>query len=793
MNPVFKIIAALLALILAAGIGLSIALAALYVYYAPTLPEADAVRDVRLQTPLQVRSADGRLMGEFAEERRIPVPIEAIPQQVRDAFIAAEDERFYDHPGVDVLGLARAALNLVSTGGERSQGGSTITMQLARNIFLTRERTYERKLREIFLAIRLEQELEKDEILELYLNKIYLGQRAYGIEAASRVYFGRSLDALELDEIATLAALPKAPSTTNPVTSPERAEVRRNYVLRRMLETGAIDEAAFEAAISRPVLSERHTAATEIDAHWVAEMARQMVVNLWGDEAYRRGLQVHTTIDSRQQEAANQALREGLLEYDERHGFRGPEMRIPDATLDDAEARERALKAIGAHGRLLFPAVVMNPDDDGVLRVDGGRIGEQEILPEDREWAGSPAFQRGDVIRIRPHTEGRWRLAQKPEVTGAVIAQAPEDGAITALAGGFDFFENRYDRTTQAQRQPGSAFKPLVYALALREGYRPDSTVIDAPMVFNDPALGAEWRPQNYTRRFHGETTLREALANSRNLASIRLLDRLGTGNVHQELTRFGLSRETQPNNLSMVLGTGTLTPLQLNNAYGVFASGGRLNSPWIISRIETVDGEVLYEAATERACPAPCASPEGQDLPLVASSGPLQYTDPVPVLEPGVAWQMGEMLRSVITSGTGRRALELGRSDLAGKTGTTNDYRDAWFAGFNADLVATAWIGFDDNRELGRRESGGRAALPIWTRFMGSVLSDQPDHPLERPDDLVRVAILPNGQRAPSDDAPGATNQWLLPHQIPERGHVIPGGGGDNGGNGSQQPELVF
>ncbi|WP_018140162.1 penicillin-binding protein 1A [Thioalkalivibrio sp. ALJ7] len=793
MNPVLKIITALLALILAAGIGLSIALAALYVHYAPTLPEADAVRDVRLQTPLQVRSADGRLMGEFAEERRIPVSMDAIPQQVREAFIAAEDERFYDHPGVDVMGLARAALNVVSTGGERSQGGSTITMQLARNIFLTRERTYERKLREIFLAIRLEQEMTKDEILELYLNKIYLGQRAYGIEAASRVYFGRSLDQLELDEIATLAALPKAPSTTNPVTSPERAEIRRNYVLRRMLETGAIDEQAFEEALARPVLSERHTAATEIDAHWVAEMARQMVVNLWGDEAYRRGLQVHTTIDARQQEAANQALREGLLEYDERHGFRGPEMRIPSTTLEDADARERALKAIGVHGRLLFPAVVLEPSGEGVLQVDGGPIGELEIRPEDREWAGSPDFAPGDVIRVRPYVDGRWRLAQKPEVTGAVIAQSPEDGAILALAGGFDFFENRYDRTTQAQRQAGSAFKPLVYSLALRQGHRPDGTVIDAPMVFDDPALGAEWRPQNYTRRFHGETTLREALANSRNLASIRLLNTLGTRNVHQELARFGLDQEAQPDNLSMVLGTGTLTPLQLNNAYGVFASGGRLNSPWIISRIETVDGEVLYEAATERACPAPCENPKGQDLPLVASGGALQYTDPVPVLEPGVAWQMSDMLRSVITSGTGRRAMELGRSDLAGKTGTTNSYRDAWFAGFNAELVATAWIGFDDNRELGRRESGGRAALPIWTRFMGNVLADQPERPVERPDDVVRTAILPNGQRAPSDDAPGARNQWLLPNQIPERGHAMPGRGSGNGSETGQDPELVF
>ncbi len=789
MNPLLKIFTALLALFLAAAIGVSIAVAALYVHYAPTLPDAEAVRDVRLQTPLQIRAADGALMGEFAEERRIPLAIDDIPERVRQAFIAAEDERFYDHPGVDVLGLARAALNLVSTGGERSQGGSTITMQLARNIFLTRERTYERKLREIFLAIRLERELEKDEILELYLNKIYLGQRAYGIEAASRIYFGRGLDELDLDQIAILAALPKAPSTTNPVSNPRRAEVRRNYVLRRMLDTGAIDATEFEEAVARPVRSERHVAASEIDAHWVAETVRQMVVNLWGAEAYRRGLQVHTTIDPDYQEAANQALREGLLEYDERHAYRGPELRLPAATREDPEARARALTAIGVYGRLLFPAAVLEHSPEDMLRVDGGAIGELEIAPDDTEWAGSPAFERGDVIRIRPHVDGRWRLTQKPEVTGAIIAQSPEDGAIVALAGGFDFFDNRFDHAIQAERQPGSAFKPLVYALALREGYHPNSRLVDAPMVFDDPALGAEWRPQNYSRRFQGETSMREALANSRNLASIRLLNRIGTGAIHTELGRFGLDPATQPNNLSMVLGTGSITPLQLNNAYAVFASGGKLLSPWLISRIETVDGEVLYEAPTDRACPAPCENPAGQELPLNTPQGPLRYSDPVPVLEPGVAWQTSRMLREVITSGTGRRALALGRNDLAGKTGTTNDYRDAWFAGYNGDLVATAWVGFDDNRELGRQESGGRVALPLWTRFMGSVLADRPEHPVARPDDLIRVEILPDGGRAESGSA-SASTEWLLPHQIPERGQSAHN---DIHGDNDRASELVF
>lgn len=791
MNPILKLLAALMALFLAAGIGIAVAIVALYVHYAPGLPDAESVRDVRLQTPLRVYSADGQLMGEYAEERRVPLRFEEIPERVREAFIAAEDERFYSHPGVDVFGLARASLNLVMSGGDRSQGGSTITMQLARNIFLTRERTYERKLREIFLAIRLERELSKDEILELYLNKIYLGQRAYGVEAASRVYFGRSLDELELDQIATLAALPKAPSTTNPVTSPQRAEIRRNYVLRRMLETGVISEAEFEEARVRQMISERHSAATEVDAHWVAEAARQIVVNLWGEDAYRDGYRVYTTIDSGQQEAANRALRDGLLQYDERHGYRGPEEQLPADTLADADARSRALEAIGVYGRLLYPAVVLERTAEGGLRVDGGRIGEVTVGPKDLEWAGTPELQRGDVIRVRPYDDDRWRLTQKPEVTGAIIAQSPNDGAILALAGGFDYFANRYDHSLQAQRQPGSAFKPLVYALALREGWRPDSPVIDAPMVFDDPALGAEWRPQNYERRFHGETTLREALARSRNLASIRLLDEVGAARVHGELGRFGLPPESQPRNLSMVLGTGSVTPLQLNNAYGVFASGGNLNTPWIIARIEDEDGEVLYRAPTERACPAPCEDPPGQDLYLGTASGPLQYADPTPVLEPGVAWQTYTMLQRVIAAGTGTRARELGRSDLAGKTGTTNNYRDAWFAGFNADLVATAWIGFDDNRELGRHESGGRAALPLWVRFMGSVLEDTPERPLERPDDLVEAAILPNGRLAPSTDTPGTSTEWLLPHQLPERGQAAPTAPGDT--NGVQQPELVF
>ncbi len=803
MPLLVRIILALLSLAVGAGIASIAVLLGLYFYYAPGLPAVDTLREVRLQTPLQVYTHDRRLISEFAEQRREPVPIAEMPERLLQAFVAAEDERFYRHRGVDPVGLLRAGINLFST-GERTQGGSTITMQLARNFFLTRERTYERKIREIFLALQIERELSKDQILELYLNKIYLGQRAYGIAAAASVYFGRDLDELDLDQMAILAALPKAPSTTNPVTSPERAQNRRNYVLRRMLELGLISEEEHAAAVARPVLSQIHVSATEVDAHWVAEAARQTVFNLWGEDAYVRGLRVYTTIDTSAQEAANAALREGLLEYDQRHGYRGPELSLDEVVVGDPEERRSALASIGVHGQMLFPALVLESGENGVV-VDTAGLGEKRLEGDDLAWARpdgtrvSDWLKRGDVVRIQPTAAGDWRLSQIPEVAGALVAQAPEDGAILAWAGGFDFFENRFDRVLQAERQPGSAFKPLIYALALQDGMTPTSTLVDAPLVFSDPALEAEWRPENYSRSFHGATTMREALANSRNLASIRLLNSVGVHQIHDNLGVFGLNLEQHPRNLSMALGTGTLTPLELNNAYALFANGGRLTTPWLIERIEEVDGTLLYQAPTARTCPEPCTSPAGQNLQLATTHGPLQYADPVPVLEPGIAWQMSQMLGGVIRSGTGRRAMELGRTDLGGKTGTTNSYRDAWFAGFNGELAATAWIGFDDNQELGSRETGGRAALPIWMGFMQRALAGRPEAPIPRPEGLIDVALLPETGERTTDDDPRGQREWLLPEQIPERSARIPANpdadaeDGRNDTRNHTQPEFIF
>jgi penicillin-binding protein 1A len=449
---------------------------------------------------------------------------------------------------------------------------------------------------------------------------------------------------------------------------------------------------------------------------------------------------------------------------------------------------------------MLFPALVLEADENGIV-VDTAGLGEKRLENDDLAWARPARVQvsdwlkPGDVVRIQPTAEGDWRLSQVPEVTGALIGQAPEDGAILALAGGFDFFENRFDRALQAERQPGSAFKPLLYSLALQNGMTPASTLIDAPLVFSDPALGAEWRPENYSRSFRGATTMREALANSRNLASIRLLNSIGVNQTHDNLGRFGLDPAQHPRNLSMALGTGTLTPIELNNAYVVFANGGRLTTPWLIGRIEEVDGTLLYQAPTARTCPEPCTSPAGQNLQLATARGPLQYADPVPTLEPGVAWQMSQMLGGVIRSGTGRRAMELGRTDLGGKTGTTNSYRDAWFAGFNAELAATAWIGFDDNRELGSQETGGRAALPIWMGFMQRVLAGRPEAPVPRPEDLVEVALLPDTGERTTDDDPRGRREWLLPEQIPERSALVPADPeeGAAGDRSDAQPEFIF
>lgn len=769
-----------LALILAAAAALGaaavlFAVFAAYTYVAPGLPDVATLRDVRLEAPLRVYSRDGRLLAEFGEKRRIPVTYSDLPPPLVQAFIAAEDDRFFHHPGVDYQGILRAAIAYLTT-GERRQGGSTITMQVARNFLLSSEKTFLRKVREIFISFRIESALSKEEIFTLYMNKIFLGHRAFGVGAAAEVYYGKPLAALTLDEIATLAGLPKAPSTDNPVTSPERAAQRRNYVLRRMLELGYIDEEQYRNASAAPIVASIHGPKVEGEASYVAEMARAYMLRQFGEEAYTAGYRVKTTLDARLQDAAVQSLRRALREYDRRHGYRGPVDRRPDLPADDPAAWERVLDEYPRVAEIELALVLDAGADSADVFVPGhGRI---ELALDDVRWARpyidenrmgprpsavSDAVQRGDVIYVRYENE-RWQLAQAPAVQGALVSLDPRDGAVLALVGGYDFHLSKFNRAVQARRQPGSSFKPFVYSAALEHGFTPATLVPDAPIVYMDAGLEHAWRPENYTREFGGPIRLREALVKSRNLVSIRVLRRVGIPQTIEHLERFGFEREELPHNLSLALGTATLSPLQMASAYTVLANGGYLTEPYFIERIEDARGQVVYEADPLVACPE-CTPPvETMTNPLLASGPvteeppPPPECDPMPgyrsphglehmapqTITPQNAYLIADMMRDVIKRGTGVGARELGRNDLSGKTGTTNDQRDAWFSGFNADLVTTVWVGFDDLAPLGNGEVGGRVALPAWKYYMGTALAGQPDHIVPQPWGLVRVKIVP-------------------------------------------------
>ena len=728
-------------------------LVAAYMVLAPGLPSVEQVRNVQLQVPLRVYTADGKLIDEFGERWRTPVQLDDVPDTLIQAFLAAEDRRFRQHPGVDYQGLMRAVWYLVRT-GEIGPGGSTITMQLARNLFLTREQTYIRKIREIFLALRIERELDKDTILELYLNKIFLGQRAYGVQAAAEVYYGRSLSDLTLAEQAMIAGLPKAPSTWNPIASQPSALQRRAYVLGRMRAEGFIDEARYQEAMEAPVTARRHRRDREVSAPYVAEMARQWAVDRYGaEQAYTGGYRVFTTISAERQAHARAAVRRGLHAYDERHGYRGPldNLEPVEAEVDETPLFER-LAAYPRPGGLQTGRVqsvdersveVFTAEGEVVTIPWGGlswarpHLG-RNALGRNPDVAGD-ILTEGDVIHLR-QTDSEWRLAQVPEPQAALISLAPEDGRMEAVIGGYDFADSRFNRATQARRQPGSAFKPLVYSAALEAGMTPATLINDAPVVFSDAALESVWRPENYSGRVFGPTRLRESLIHSRNLVSIRVLREIGVGRAIDHMKRYGLSEEALPANLSLALGSGSLTPLELARAYAVFANGGYLVEPYFIDRVEQT-GEPVYEAYPTRAA-------DPGDMPPAAASeaGPLR-----PAARPAEriiserdAWQMRSMLEDVVTSGTARSARRLGRSDLAGKTGTTNEQIDAWFAGFNSALVTSAWVGFDELETLGQFETGSRAALPIWTEFMGRALSGVPEAQPSRPDGLVTVRIDP-------------------------------------------------
>jgi penicillin-binding protein 1A len=779
---VFLLVTGLLACIGGAG---------MYWYLAPKLPPIDSLKDVQLQEPLRVYSRDGRLIAEFGEKRRTPLKFEQIPDLMVKAVLAAEDERFYQHPGVDWQGLTRAVVHVIRT-GEKGPGGSTITMQVARNFFLGREKTYMRKINEILLALKIEKELTKDDILELYFNKIFLGHRAYGVEAAALVYYGARLEELSIAQIAMIAGLPKAPSRFNPIVNPERAMARRNYVLGRMRELDAISEEDYQVAIATPVTARLHGLSVEVEAPYVAEMVRAYVEELLGEEAYTAGYRVYTTIDSRLQEAANQALRMNLLAYDQRHGFRTPEFHVD---LADPQVSLDAVLADIPSTAGLLPAVVVGVEDQMVTAY-AKIFGEIQIPWQGLDWARAyvdenrrgpkletahDVLKPGDVVRVQLQENG-WRLVQVPDVEGALVALNPEDGAVVSLTGGFDFYRSKFNRATQAERQPGSNFKPFIYSAALEYGFTAASVINDAPVVFDDPGLEAVWRPENYSGKFFGPTRLRVALFKSRNLVSIRLLRAIGINYAIDYLKRFGLAVDRVPHDLSLALGSGSVTPLEMARGYAVLANGGYLVDPYFVERIEASDGSLWYQADSVRVC-RDCDDKEAMvvnverdatlDEVVFADDAVEEKAHAPRVLSPQNVWVMNSMMRDVITQGTGRRALRLKRADLAGKTGTTNDQQDAWFSGFNQKLVTITWVGFDQLGPLGRRETGAGAALPMWIDFMRVALDGVPEEPLTQPDGLVTVRIDPESGLLASASQPGAVFETFRTDQVPRQSLV--------------------
>ena len=744
----------------------TLAVMAGYAYVAPSLPGTASLREVTLEVPLRVRDRNGALIAEYGEKRREPLTFDQIPTTLRQAFLAAEDDRFYEHPGVDYQGIVRAVGQLILT-GERRQGGSTITMQLARNIFLTPERTYVRKLKEVFLALQMERDLDKDEILTLYLNKIYLGNRAYGVGAAAKVYYGKAIGELELPQWAMIAGLPKAPSRYNPIADPERAKVRRNYVLRRMHDLGQIDEPSMLAAQAAPVTARLHSAAIEVAAPYAAEMVRAELFERYGEAAYSDGFEVITTLDGRLQNAALAALRAGLVDYDRRHGWRGPEHRSATGAPDTA-----ALDALLANAPRvgdLLPALVTSVDPTGATlkTLDGQQV---ELGVAAFQWARpyvdadhigtqpkSPGevVAAGDLVRVaRSDDETGWVLAQVPKVEGALVSSDADTGAIQAIVGGYDFFRSKFNRADHALRQAGTGFKPILYSAALDHGYTPASIINDAPITIRDAALEGVWRPENYGHKFKGPTRLREALAQSRNLVSIRLLQAVGVAPVIEQADRFGLDTARLPHNLSLALGSGEVTPLDLNGAYAVFANGGFRVEPYLVEQINRA-GVGVYRATPRVACRAGCTP----DQPRAAR-----------VLDARTHYLISSMLREVVQSGTARRARSLGRRDLAGKTGTSNDYRDAWFNGYVPGLITTVWIGFDDNAELGRGEAGGRAALPVWIDYMRVALNGRPERDFPEPPGIVNVRIDPDTGLAATAGQTGTIVEIFRSDQLPRR-----------------------
>ncbi|HEX9435283.1 MAG TPA: penicillin-binding protein 1A [Burkholderiales bacterium] len=692
----------------------------------PNLPELGALTAYQPKIPLRIYTAEGTLIGEFGEERRAVVSIADVPPQLKNAIIAAEDERFYQHPGIDYIGVLRAAYANLVAGGRR-QGASTITMQVARNFFLSSEKTLTRKLYEALLAFKIEHSLNKEQILELYVNQIYLGQRAYGFGAASQTYFGKALDQLSLGEIAMLAGLPKAPSLYNPIANPQRAKQRQGYVLRRMSELGYVTAAQYDEALKAPLRARREVSEYSLHAEYAAEMVRQALAEHYPEDVYTRGFRVYTTLRKADQEAAYDALRRGALDYDRRQGYRGPEGffelrpnagedEYDDALADHADSDDLAAAVVLSVDAKEIEAA-LRTGEKLTLSGEGLRFAARALDPK---TASQKRIRRGSIIRVQ--REGKtWQIAQLPEIESAFVSLDPQDGAIRALVGGFDFGRNKFNHVTQAWRQPGSSFKPFIYSAALEKGFTPATVIPDEPVVLEAEETGSQrWEPKNYDGKFEGPMRLRTALAKSKNMVSIRILDAIGAKYAQEYVTRFGFDAERHPPYLTMALGAGSVTMWQLARAYSVFANGGYLVQPYFIHKIVDDRGNVLALAEAHRA---------GDEA--------------LRVIDARNAFIMDNMMQDVTRIGTAARAARLGRSDIAGKTGTTNEFVDAWFAGYQPALVAISWVGFDQPKTLGKNQTGGVVALPIWVSYMEKILKDVPEMPREMPPGIV---VLPTG-----------------------------------------------
>lgn len=776
MTFIYYITRHLFAPLFLAAIFSIVTVTSIYFYYLPQIPSVSALRDTQLNLPLRVYSKDNELIAEFGEYRRRPITYDQVPDDLRNAFISIEDSRFYSHKGVDFRGVARAIVAALKQ-GRVTQGASTITMQVARNFYLSNARTFDRKLREVLLALKIEDELAKEEILELYLNKIFLGKRSYGVGSAAEIYYGKKVEELTLAQSAMIAGLPKAPSTYNPVINPKRAKLRRDYILKRMSELDYITESAYKTALVEELSATIHNVESETYAPYMAEMARSDAIKRFGEEnIYKLGLKIYTTLDSAEQDNAISTLRDNLLKYTKRHGYLGAEDSISLDTVKDKIAKQDKLKEYKVFAQL-YPAIVTAVDDKEATLEVYKQSEPIKLTIKEIEWAReyinenkrgskpkkvSEVLNLGDIIRVSKDDKDTWNLTQVPKVSGALVSMNPQNGAIEAIAGGFDFTYSKFNRALQAKRQPGSSFKPFVYAAALAKGFSPASTIEDKAVVLQN----SSWRPKNYGHEEGGLTRLRPALAKSKNLVSIRLLQEIGIGYAIEFAKRFGFKKRALPENLTLALGTGSATPLEMATAYSSFANGGYKVDSHFIRKIIDKNNNIIFEADPVTVCPS-CLTSSGDQKKQV--NHPAKR-----IMKPEVHYQITSMLQSVAQSGTAARTNRLKRRDLAGKTGTTDDQKDAWFCGFSPEKVTTVWVGFDKIAPLGRKETATGAALPIWMDFMKTALKDKKQGGWKTPKGLINVELDAESGMPPNEFTLSTIVEKLTPDQIPTEEEIL-------------------